>query len=85
MAETGVFLEPSQIVLDEPIRQLDKYDVTVRLAEDITATIHVWVVPHHDEGLPEEPAAHPTETQETAAAHQDLAERSEQDAEESAN
>ncbi|GAF74876.1 unnamed protein product, partial [marine sediment metagenome] len=80
MAETGVFLESSHIVLDEPIRKLDKYDVTVRLAEGITATIHVWVVPHHDEGLPEEAAAKPTDAQETAEAAQDSVDQGEQDA-----
>ena len=50
LAETGVLLEPSQIVLDAAIRRLDKYDVLVRFAEDITATVHVWVVPLHEAG-----------------------------------
>lgn len=48
LASESFFLEPENIVLDEPIRQLDKYDVQVRFAEDVTATIHVWVVPHHE-------------------------------------
>jgi large subunit ribosomal protein L9 len=50
LAEGGVFLEPSHIVLDAAIRRVDKYDVIVRLAEDITATIHVWVVPLREVG-----------------------------------
>jgi len=58
MAEEGVFVEAKYIVLDHPIRQLDKYDVTVAFAEDVTATIHVWVVPSHtiepDETAPDE-------------------------------
>jgi large subunit ribosomal protein L9 len=51
LAESGVFLELSTIVLDAPIRRLDKYDVLVRLWEDITATVHVWVVPLHEPGV----------------------------------
>jgi len=61
LAEEGIFVEAGNIVLDEPIRQLDKYDVTLRFAEDVTAMIHVWVVPAHAEGedpaAPEPPAA----------------------------
>lgn len=45
LAEGGVFIDPEFIKLDEPIHQLDKYDVKVRFSEDISATIHVWVVP----------------------------------------
>ena len=45
LAAEGVFVEAEQIVLDEPIRRLDKYDLAVRFQEDVTATIHVWVVP----------------------------------------
>ena len=44
----GVFVEPENIVLDSPIRRLDKYDVVVRLADDVAATIHVWVLPVRD-------------------------------------
>ncbi len=47
LAEEGVFVEPMYIILAEPIRQLDKYDVTVEFSEDVTATIHVWIVPSH--------------------------------------
>lgn len=50
LAETGVFVEPSYILLDAAIRRLDKYDVLIRLAEDITATVHVWVVPLREVG-----------------------------------
>jgi large subunit ribosomal protein L9 len=57
LAAEDVFVEPEHIVLDEPIRKLDKYDVTVRFAEDITTEIYVWVVPTHDESAaPETPA-----------------------------
>ena len=47
LAEEQVFVEARYIVLDEPIRQLDKYDVTVEFSEDVSATIHVWIVPSH--------------------------------------
>lgn len=57
LAAEDVFVEPEHIVLDEPIRKLDKYDVTVRFAKDITTEIYVWVVPTHDENVdPETPA-----------------------------
>lgn len=48
LAAEDAFVEPEHIVLDEPIRRLDKYDVTVRFAKDLTTEIHVWVVPTHD-------------------------------------
>ena len=44
-AEQGVFLEPANIVMDSPIRQLGSYDVTVRFAPDIKAVIHLAVNP----------------------------------------
>ena len=48
LAEQGVFVEPENIHLDSPIRQLDKYDIAVVLAPDVKATVHVWVVPVHE-------------------------------------
>lgn len=57
LAELKLFVEPEDIVLEEPIRQLDKYDVELRFAEGVTATISVWIVPVHEEGEEgEEPA-----------------------------
>ena len=47
LAAEGVFIEAEQIVLDTPIRQLDKYDLVVRFGHDVNATIHVWIVPRH--------------------------------------
>ena len=66
LAAENVFVDVENIVLDEPIRQLDKYDVLVRFAEDITATIHVWVVPHHEEGDEVDDDAPPAETDDDA-------------------
>lgn len=57
MAEEGLFVEPSEIHMDQPIRQLDKYDVELRFEQDVTATVHVWVVPARDEGPPLEESA----------------------------
>ncbi|MHC4563043.1 MAG: 50S ribosomal protein L9 [Planctomycetota bacterium] len=56
LAEENVFVEARHIVLDEPIRQLDKYDVRVELSEDVTATIHVWIVPAHSDEVEDEHA-----------------------------
>jgi len=45
----GLVIEAEHIVLDEPIRNLDKYEVTVRFAEGVEAKIGVWVVPPKEE------------------------------------
>jgi large subunit ribosomal protein L9 len=66
LAETGVFLEPSQIVLDAAIRRLDKYEVLVRLGEDVTAKVGVTVVPLYDASEPGAAAA-PAAAPEAAA------------------
>jgi len=47
LAAEGISVEPDHIVLDSPIRQLDKYDVALRFAEDVQATINVWVLREH--------------------------------------
>ncbi len=44
----GISIEIENIVLDEPIHMLDKYEVQVRFAEEISANISVWVVPPRD-------------------------------------
>lgn len=65
LGENGVLVEPRMIHMDHPIRQLDKYDVEILFGEDVTATIHVWVVPLHDVG--EELAAEAPPAAETPA------------------
>jgi len=50
LAAENIFIEPQSIVLDEPIRRLDKYDLTVRFSAEVTATISVWVVPVRESG-----------------------------------
>ncbi len=64
LAAEGAYVDSKNIVLDAPIHQLDKYDITVRFAEDVTAMIHVWVVPSHDSDI----AAAPAEADETPVA-----------------
>jgi len=53
LASDGIFVEAEHIALDEPIQQLDKYDVPVRFSPEVTATIHVWVVPAHSVEVPD--------------------------------
>jgi large subunit ribosomal protein L9 len=48
LAEEGHYVEASEVILDEPIRTLDKYEVTIELAEEITATVIIWVVPDRE-------------------------------------
>lgn len=50
LAEQELFLESEDVALEEPIRQLDKYDVPLKFAHDVTATVHVWIVPILEEG-----------------------------------
>jgi len=49
MAEQNCFIEADNVVLPEPIRLLDKYEVSLKFGEDVTAAISVWVVPIHGE------------------------------------
>lgn len=41
----GHKIDDSQILLAEPIRQLDRFRVPVRLADGVEAAIDLWVVP----------------------------------------
>jgi large subunit ribosomal protein L9 len=61
LAEAGKFVEEQDIVLDEAIRELDKYDVTIRFEQGVEATVHVWVVPIREEGLDTPPPPMPGE------------------------
>jgi large subunit ribosomal protein L9 len=65
LAEQNLFVEAENVALDEPIRQLDKYDVPLRFGQDVTATIHVWIVPIHEEGDESEAGEdHPAKSEE---------------------
>lgn len=45
LQQMGHKIDESQILLAEPIRQLDRFRVPVRLSEGVEATIDLWVVP----------------------------------------
>lgn len=44
-AEHEAAVEPEHVVMEEAIKQLGVYDVALRFAPDIEATLKVWVVP----------------------------------------
>jgi len=44
LGQAGFQVEKHQIELEEHIKQLGKYDVTVRIHSGVTATVKVWVV-----------------------------------------
>ncbi len=50
VTKEGIILEPQEILLDEPIRKLDKYEVTVAFGQDVGCGISVWVVPLREGG-----------------------------------
>lgn len=49
LREEGYNIGQEQIELDEHIKQVDKYTVPVRFAEDVTAELIVWVAPEKSE------------------------------------
>ncbi|HUS91668.1 MAG TPA: 50S ribosomal protein L9 [Phycisphaerae bacterium] len=77
LAEAGQFVEVSNVVLDEPIRQLDKYEVKLDFGHDVTATIHVWIVPVYGDDETEDPAHPGSDADEEAAAAVDSADEAE--------
>lgn len=44
LAEDGFYLKPEQIALERPIRQLDTEAVSIKLADDLSTSVKVWVV-----------------------------------------
>jgi large subunit ribosomal protein L9 len=50
--QTGIELEKKALQLKHAIKQTGVYDIVVRLKEDITATIHVKVMPENAEEAP---------------------------------
>lgn len=51
MDEMQLPVTAEEIILPEPIRTLDKYDIKIELDDDITTEIHLWVVPLDDPDL----------------------------------
>lgn len=56
LAKENIFIDSENVLLDEPLRQLDKYDIQLRFAQDITTTIHVWILPIKDDDTDTSPA-----------------------------
>jgi large subunit ribosomal protein L9 len=71
LARENLNIEESNVVLAEPIRTLDKYQVPLKFAHEVTASISVWVVPARGSG---EEAAPAGEAAEKGAAAQGEAE-----------
>jgi len=44
LAKEGFMVERKSVELEEPIRQLGVYPVTIRLYKDVAATLKIWVV-----------------------------------------
>ena len=44
LEEDGHYIKAEQVLLEHPIKQLDNTEVQVRLADDLTSMIKVWVV-----------------------------------------
>lgn len=43
--EKGIYFNHHQVMLDHPLKEVGAHEVKIRLFEDITATVKVWVVP----------------------------------------
>ncbi len=52
LARENLNIEEENVVLPEAIRTLDKYQVALKFAQDVKATINVWVVPAAGSGEP---------------------------------
>ncbi len=50
LAAESIFVDEENVELDSPIRTVDKYDVVVRFSDEVSTTIHVWVVRIHEPG-----------------------------------
>ncbi len=44
LAEQGITIDKKEIVLDEPIKKLGSYQVTVKIHPEVKANLRVWVV-----------------------------------------
>ena len=62
LAEEGYVVQERAIELAEPIHQLDKYEIPIRLADDLVAEIAVWVVPEKTAAAAESPQEAESET-----------------------
>lgn len=74
LGEHSVGITLENIELPSPIRRLDKYDVQINLGQDVTATIHVWIVPIREDGEGEEAGEEPGEGPGEEPTEQDFSE-----------
>ena len=44
LAEEGVSVEPSSVILETPIKELGVYQVVVQVTDDVEGSVRVWVV-----------------------------------------
>lgn len=44
LAQEGVDIKPAAVLLEKPIKELGVYEVAVQVAEDVQASVRVWVV-----------------------------------------
>lgn len=44
LAEQGINIDKKEIILDEPIKKLGTYQVTVKVHPEVKASLRVWVV-----------------------------------------
>ena len=49
LADEGYYIKFEQVTLERPIRHLDTISVDVRLADDLSSAIKVWIVPDKTE------------------------------------
>ena len=64
LREQGFEVADDIVKLSERIKHIGTHDVTLRFAEDLTATVHVVVVPEQDEGAEAAQSAGAKETAE---------------------
>ena len=67
LQKAGFAITPDDVRLDEPLRRVDTYTVSVHLAADLKADVKVWVTREKVEGQAEAPKAEPAPATETPA------------------
>ncbi len=75
LGEQNLLIEMENVVLAEPIRKLDKYEVKLRFSEEVSVSISVWVVPvHGEEADVEAPTEAPAEAGDNSETFDDFVE-----------
>lgn len=55
LADEGITVDKKDIIIDEPIKKLGIFQVTVKVHPEVKASLRVWVVKQESEEKPEEP------------------------------